>query len=63
MYLIKYILLGIIQGITEPLPISSSAHIIIFKNLFNTHMFNDFNFEIFANFGSLIAILLIYYKT
>ena len=62
MYLIKYILLGIIQGITEPLPISSSAHIIIFKNLFNTHMFNDFNFEIFANFGSLIAILLIYYK-
>ena len=62
MALIKYILLGIIQGITEPLPISSSAHLIILKNLFNTHMFNDFNFEIFANFGSFIAILLIYYK-
>ena len=59
---IKYILLGIIQGITEPLPISSSGHIIIFKNLFNTHMFNDFNFEIFANFGSFIAITIIYYK-
>ena len=62
MYLIKYILLGIIQGITEPLPISSSAHIIIIRNLFNTHMLNDFNFEIFANFGSFIALLIIYYK-
>lgn len=62
MYLLKYILLGIIQGITEPLPISSSAHLIIFKNIFNTHMFNDFNFEIFANFGSFIAIVIIYYK-
>lgn len=62
MYLLKYIILGIIQGITEPLPISSSGHLIILKNLFNTHMFNDFNFEIFANFGSFIAILIIYYK-
>ena len=62
MNIIKYILLGVIQGITEPLPISSSAHLIILKNLFNTHMFNDFNFEIFTNFGSFIAIIIIYYK-
>ena len=59
MNIIKYILLGVIQGITEPLPISSSAHLIILKNLFNTHMFNDFNFEIFTNFGSFIAIIII----
>ena len=62
MSFIKYIILGIIQGITEPLPISSSAHIIIFKNLFNTNMFNDFNFEIFAHFGSFLALLFIYNK-
>ena len=41
MEFIKAIILGIIQGITEPLPISSSGHINLFKNLFNTNMFND----------------------
>ena len=59
---IKYILLGIIQGITEPLPVSSSGHIFLFKNLFNTEMFNTFNFEIISNFGSFLAILFIFRK-
>ena len=60
-YLI-YIILGIIQGFTEPLPISSSGHIFLFKNVFNTNMFNDLNFEIVANFGSFLAILFIFRK-
>lgn len=59
---IKYIILGIIQGITEPLPISSSGHIFLFKNLFNTEIFNTFNFEIISNFGSFLAILFIFRK-
>ena len=62
MMLIKYIILGIIQGITEPLPISSSGHIFIFKQLFKTNMFNDLNFEIFVNFASFLAILIIFWK-
>lgn len=62
MNIIKYIILGIIQGITEPLPISSSGHVYLFKELFNTNMFNDTNFEIFVNFGSFIAIFLIFWK-
>ena len=33
-----YIILGIIQGITEPLPISSSGHLFIFKNLINSNI-------------------------
>ena len=61
MDLIKHIILGIIQGFTEPLPISSSGHIFLFKSLFNTNMFNDLNLEIFLNFASFIAILIIYY--
>lgn len=60
MLLIKYIILGIIQGITEPLPISSSGHLKIIKSLFNNEVLSDMNFEIIVNFGSLIAILILY---
>lgn len=60
---LKYIILGIIQGITEPLPISSSGHIFLFKNLFETKIFNNtLTFEIISNFGSFLAILFIFRK-
>lgn len=60
--IIKYILLGIVQGFTEPLPISSSGHIFILRHILNVGALNDLNFEIIVNFGSFIAILLIYFK-
>ncbi len=60
-YLI-YIFLGILQGLTEPLPISSSGHLYLIKQLFNTNLLNDLNFEIVVNFGSFIAIFAIFYK-
>lgn len=62
MNFLLYIFLGMLQGLTEPLPISSSGHLFLFKNLFNTNMFNDLNFEIFVNFGSFLAILFIFRK-
>ena len=62
MEILKYIVLGIIQGLTEPLPVSSSGHLLIFKNLFNTNMFNDLNFEIIVNFASFMAIFFIFRK-
>lgn len=60
--IIKHIILGIIQGFTEPLPISSSGHVYILRSILNVGELTDLNFEIIVNFGSLIAILLIYYK-
>ena len=59
--LLKYIFLGIIQGFTEPLPISSSGHVVIFLELFNLSI-EGINFEIIVNTGSLIAIIIIFYK-
>lgn len=62
MVLIKYIILGIIQGFTEPIPVSSSGHLLIFKEIFKMDVLYDLNFEIIVNFGSLIAIIFIYKK-
>ncbi|WP_138416463.1 undecaprenyl-diphosphate phosphatase [Aquibacillus sediminis] len=57
--LLKYIFLGLFQGFTEPIPISSSGHLVLIRNLFNLDI-QGLNFEIMVNFGSLIAVLLIY---
>ncbi|MRH43372.1 UDP pyrophosphate phosphatase [Aquibacillus halophilus] len=57
--LLKYTLLGLFQGFTEPIPISSSGHLVIVRNLFQLDL-SGLNFEILVNFGSLIAVLLIY---
>ena len=53
---LQYVFLGIVQGFTEPIPVSSSGHLMIIKELFNFDMLNDMNFEIVVNFGSFIAI-------
>lgn len=57
---IKYLILGLIQGVTEPLPISSSGHLQIFKSIFNLHVEGDINFDIIVNFASLLAIIYYY---
>ena len=59
--LLKYILLGLVQGFTEPLPISSSGHLVLFEEFLNISL-ADLNFEIFVNAGSLIAIVFFYRK-
>src|SRR5690625_7717518 len=57
--LVKYLILGLVQGITEPIPISSSGHLIIVRKLFGIEA-EGLSFEIFVNFASLIAVLIIY---
>ncbi|WP_284139437.1 MULTISPECIES: undecaprenyl-diphosphate phosphatase [unclassified Virgibacillus] len=57
--IIKYVVLGLIQGFTEPIPISSSGHLVILRELFMLDI-KGLSFEILVNFGSLIAVLLIY---
>jgi len=57
--LIKYLILGVVQGVTEPIPISSSGHVLIFRDLFGI-VAEGLSFEILVNFGSLIAVVVIY---
>lgn len=60
--LLKFILLAIIQGISEVLPISSSGHLIIAQNLLGVDTSN-MSIAIFLHFGSLFAVILFYYST
>ncbi|WP_430791478.1 undecaprenyl-diphosphate phosphatase [Virgibacillus flavescens] len=59
--LIKYLFLGLLQGFTEPIPISSSGHLVILQELFEIEI-EGLSFEILVNFGSLLAVLVIYRK-
>lgn len=61
------IILAIIQGIAEFLPISSSAHLIIFRDLFGIGAASvsgdlTFTFDIALHFGTLLAIGLYFFK-
>lgn len=64
MSLIHSILLGLIQGVAEFLPISSSGHLAVLQNVFNLqtaeegHMF----FDVLLHFGTLISIMIVYWK-
>ena len=57
--IIKYVFLGLLQGITEPIPVSSSGHLVIARELFNIEA-SGLSFEIFLNTASLLAILMVY---
>lgn len=61
MEILKYLLLSVVQGLTETIPVSSSGHLMIIKKLISLDV--DFNtIAILTNFGSLIAILIIFWK-
>lgn len=66
---IYYIILGVVQGVIEALPISSSGHLLIANHLLTNFLgFKSValnNTELLAtitNFGSLIAIIVLYFK-
>lgn len=61
MTVIQAMLLGIVQGLTEFLPISSTAHLHIFPWVLNWSEIPA-SFDIALHFGSLIAILIYFFK-
>lgn len=62
MEILKALLLGIVQGITEFLPISSSGHLSVFRQLFNAQTDTAGLFSAMLHIGTLVAILLMFYK-
>ncbi len=61
MDMIKVIILGIIQGVTEFLPISSSGHLVIFQYLFGINT-DQLTLTVFLHFGTVIPVIIIYWE-
>ncbi|MBP3950505.1 undecaprenyl-diphosphate phosphatase [Bacillus suaedae] len=57
--LLKYLLLGLFQGLTEPIPISSSGHLVLLQHFIGINV-EGLSLELIVNFASLLAVLLIY---
>ena len=52
---------GVVQGLTEFLPISSSGHNVLLAKLFDIKA-PSLSFDIFAHLGSMLAILFFFYR-
>lgn len=60
--LLKAVFLGFIEGLTEFLPVSSTAHLIISSHLINFSAIANNIFEITIQIGAILAIILLYRK-
>ena len=56
--------MGLLQGITEFLPVSSSGHLALFQNIFGMESVEDTHmlFSVMLHFGTLISVLIMYRK-
>ncbi|WDE97464.1 undecaprenyl-diphosphate phosphatase [Lentisphaera profundi] len=55
------LIIGIVQGLTEFLPVSSSGHLVIFGDLLGLKQ-NGIALEVFVHFGTLLAVCTCFYK-
>lgn len=62
MSLLQAFILGIVQGITEFLPISSTAHLLIWTKVFNWQMLGQKYFVDAIQFGSVLAVFLYFWN-
>ena len=63
--IIKAILFGIVEGITEWLPISSTGHMILLNEFVNLKVSPEFYdlFEVVIQLGAILAVVIMYFKT
>lgn len=63
--IIKSIILGIVEGLTEFLPVSSTGHLVIFQNLMNFQGTNSHYVEMYTyviQLGAILAVVILYWK-
>ncbi|MFA9466776.1 MAG: undecaprenyl-diphosphate phosphatase [Velocimicrobium sp.] len=64
MSLLEAIIMGLVQGLAEFLPISSSGHLAIFKHILNIDLESSGGmvFDVMLHFGTLVAIFIAFWK-
>ncbi|WP_445116361.1 undecaprenyl-diphosphate phosphatase [Acinetobacter sp. WZC-1] len=62
MELLKAFFLGLIEGLTEFLPISSTGHLILFGQMINFHSDSGRVFEVVIQMGAILAVCWLYRK-
>lgn len=62
MSILQAIFLGIVQGIAEFLPVSSSGHLAFFKNVFGMETEGGLFFDVMLHLGTLVAVFVVYRK-
>ncbi len=60
--LFKAVFLGIVEGLTEFLPVSSTAHLLISSYLIDFQSIHNNLFEIVIQIGAILAVCVIYRK-
>ncbi|HNX02907.1 MAG TPA: undecaprenyl-diphosphate phosphatase [Candidatus Cloacimonas sp.] len=63
MSLIQAILMGILQGLTEFIPVSSSGHLVLAQHFLGIGDNENIAFELFMHLGTLLAVLVFFRKT
>ncbi len=63
--ILKAILFGIVEGVTEWLPISSTGHMILLDEFINLNVSDEFYklFEVVIQLGAILAVVVVYFKT
>ena len=56
------VILGLVEGITEYLPVSSTGHLIVAGNLLNFSGEKASCFEVFIQLGAILAVLVLYWR-
>ncbi|MCE9521319.1 MAG: undecaprenyl-diphosphate phosphatase [Alphaproteobacteria bacterium] len=59
---VSAVILALVEGLTEFLPVSSTGHMILVKDLLGLETPPDRVFEIFIQFGAILAICVIYFE-
>jgi len=64
MNILQGIILGIFQGLTEFLPVSSSGHLILIQNLFGMENLEQYVFfDLVLHMGTLLAVLVVFFES